>query len=797
MLSALVLLAVGTFALAILMYDWFSGLPADATAQFVGGASCIECHQDQYDLFVGSHHDLAMDVANEETVLAKFDGTKIEHFGITSTVFRDGERFMVNTQGPDGQMQDFEVTMVFGCDPLQQYMVELKPARDADGHGQYQVLRLSWDVAKQQWFYLSPPDVYEQIHPDDPLHWTSVTQRWNSNCASCHSTDLKKNFDTLSGKYNTTFVDIDVNCEACHGPGSLHVEIAQNRRFFWDANHGLGLTTKLKDSSNLPQIEACAPCHSRRTQIAPGNLEGQRYDELFSCQLLSNRIYHDDGQIRDEDYVYGSFIQSKMYHRGIKCTDCHDPHSTKVKFTDNQLCTSCHQHPAGKYDTVAHHRHQAGSKGSLCVECHMPATTYMAVDSRRDHSFRVPRPDLSVKFGTPNACTACHINEANLPETTQAKLTQYLDWIEATENGDGAVATELRRVDQQMAEAFAQWYPDAAARGDRSQYYEQMVVGKSDAADSIATLKRLALDNTAPAIFRATSAEVLGASDTDSVESLLQCLQDDEPKVAAAASRALSRPLTLSFGDRGKAKRLVSKLAELLGHDSRLVRIESARTLINVPKQVLYQMIDSTARKNLMSTIDELKQSLAQDNDLAMSHMILASLHQWNEEFSSVESSYRNAIAVEPNFTGPRANLASLIDGRLDQLNRRYASGETNLASQIENLQQSVKRYRVEENRLLKFEVDRSVGIAGVHGLHHRYGLSCYLNGDLKEAEKWLMSAYQASPKTENYVVALAAFYEETGEVAKAMKFTRELLIIAPDNPGYRRMRDNLLPKMK
>ena len=492
-LTALVLVVL---FLAFVLNEWFSALPEDAVAKFVGGSNCIDCHREQHELFLGSHHDRAMDVANDQTVLAKFDGTKIEHFGITSTVFRDGKRFMVNTQGPDGELQDFEVKMVFGYEPLQQYMVELKPAGNgADGaHGQYQVLRLSWDVEKEQWFYLSPPDVYEQLHPDDPLHWTGITQRWNSNCASCHSTNLEKNFDTLSGSYSTTFIDIDVNCESCHGPGSLHVEIAEKRRFFWDRNHGLGLTTNLKAAGNIAQIESCAPCHSRRTQIKTGDLQGRRFDEMFSCQLLSDRVYHDDGQIRDEDYVYGSFVQSKMFHRGIKCSDCHDPHSTKVKFTDNQLCTSCHQHPAGQYDTVAHHRHQPGSKGSLCVECHMPATTYMDIDPRRDHSLRVPRPDLSVKHSTPNACTACHLDKTKLPDEIQSELTQYLDWIEAAESGNDDVEAELNRVDQEMATAFTQWYPEAASRTDRSQYYEQLVVGKSAATDSQKTLQTLALD---------------------------------------------------------------------------------------------------------------------------------------------------------------------------------------------------------------------------------------------------------------------------------------------------------------
>ena len=552
-------------ASAMLLSEWLSALPADATAQFVGGASCIDCHRQQYDLFVGSHHDLAMAEATDETVLASFDGTRIEHLGITSTVFKDGDRFMVNTQGPDGQMQDFEVKMVFGYEPLQQYMVELKPAGESGAHGQYQVLRLSWDVPRQQWFYLFPPDVYEQLHPDDPLHWTSITQRWNTSCASCHSTDLKKNYDALTGSYSTTFIDIDVNCEACHGPGSLHVEIAENRRFFWDRNHGMGLTTNLKSPDNFVQVEACAPCHSRRAQIKPGDLQGQRYDELFSCQLLSDRLYHDDGQIRDEDYVYGSFIQSRMYHQGIKCSDCHDPHSAKVKFIDNQLCTSCHQHPAGKYDTPAHHRHQAGSTGSLCVECHMPETTYMAIDARRDHSFRVPRPDLSVKFGTPNACSACHVDESLLPDDSRAKLSQYLDWIIAAENGDEVVAGELKRVDQLMADAFTRWYPEAATRPDRSRYYEQLVTGKSESANSIATLSALAVDPKAPAIFRASSAEELGIRDDGSLETLLNCMNDVEPKVVAAAVRATTNQVLGTLSDEQLAGQLLPVLTRITG----------------------------------------------------------------------------------------------------------------------------------------------------------------------------------------------------------------------------------------
>ncbi len=490
-------IGVGGYLLA----DWYQVEPADSARTFVGRQSCVECHQREAELFHGSHHDLAMDRATDDTVLARFDGQEIEHFGITSRVFKDGSRFMVNTEGPDGQMHDYEVKYVFGVTPLQQYMVEMEPPRFRDVAlaseepvGRLQVLRLSWDTVSERWFYLSPPDVNEKLEPDDPLHWTGITQCWNASCAECHSTNLEKNFDPLSRTYSTTFSEIDVSCEACHGPGSLHVKLANNKSLFWDRNQGYGLN-QLKSTSNIPQVETCAPCHSRRS-ITGGQYVGCRYDEHYACQLLERQIYHDDGQIRDEDYVYGSFIQSKMFHKDIRCTDCHDPHSVKLKVNGNTLCTSCHtnQHPFAKYDTPDHHHHQPGLPGSFCVDCHMPATIYMDVDSRRDHSFRAPRPDLSVEYGTPNACTGCHLDPGKFATAREGRsIRQYLDLIIARENGDSEVSTEIALVDQQMADAFAMWYP-ANKAPERTKYFEDLVVGKSGTENSLPTLMDLARD---------------------------------------------------------------------------------------------------------------------------------------------------------------------------------------------------------------------------------------------------------------------------------------------------------------
>lgn len=810
LLLPLLFALVAVLVVGAAAYEWLNGLPEDARARYVGGAACIDCHQEQYELFDGSHHDRAMDVANDETVLARFDGSQLEHYGVTSTMFKSGERFMVNTEAPDGTMQDFEVKYVFGCEPLQQFMVETKASSSSDAIGQLQVLRLSWDVGKEEWFYLSPWDVNEKIEPDDPLHWTGITQRWNTSCASCHSTNLQKDFNPLSGSYATTFTDIDVNCEACHGPGSLHVEIANNRRFFWDRNHGYGLA-KLKGSDNLPQIETCAPCHSRRGEVAPNFKAGDRFDDHYACQLLSNGIYHADGQILEEDYVYGSFIQSKMFHQGIRCTDCHDPHSAKVKFDDNQLCTSCHQHPAGKYDSPSHHRHQPGSAGAMCVECHMPATTYMEVDPRRDHSLRVPRPDLSVSLGTPNACTACHLDEGKLPAEEREKIKQYQDWLVEVRKGNSVVSEEVQRVDAQMAAAFNEWYPDAASKNERSKYYEQLAAAKSSVEDGDKLFSALAVDRSAPAIFRASAMESLLSSDSETVLATAESgLEDKDPKVAAAALRVMGTRIDRIISRAGydssqseslrRLRKIVKSIDPMLVHEFQRVRAEAARVISSMPRQWRTQLSSSFDRQAYERELKNYKTGIRADNDHGTSHAMLGTLAEMEGDLQGAENSYRTAIAVEPGLSRIRTNLAALIDEQAEQIRDRILrmppeADKTALGRKRDALTADARKLRVEENGLLKREVARAENISGVHDLHYRYGLSCYLLGDQALAEKHLVKAYEQSPEFENYVLALATFYNESSQFSKAVKFARELIALDGDNQGYRRLLEQIRTK--
>ena len=497
--------------------DYWSAKPQGIQPSFVGRSACIDCHQAEAEKFHGSHHDLAMDLATDETVLADFNDAEIEHDGIVSRMFRDGKRFMVHTEGPTGEMEDFEIKYVFGVTPLQQYMVEFDRSPDMrpDEIPRVQVLRISWDTKNKRWFYLRPPDVADKLEPDDPLHWTGIAQRWQTMCANCHSTNLKNNFDPATQQYHTTFSEIDVSCEACHGPGSLHIELANTKSIFWDRNYRYGLA-ELKGSDTEPQLQTCAPCHSRRGLLDESFHAGDLYTDHYNLETLGRETYHDDGQIKDEVYVYGSFIQSKMYHKGIRCTDCHDPHSLQLIHPGNETCTSCHQHAAGKYDVPSHHHHKPGTPGASCVNCHMPETTYMEVDPRRDHSLRIPRPDLSVKLGTPNACSRCHVAD-QLPKLAEDMREQYAekeyaDWLLAAEQGEESISDAIQATDQWCDEACETWYGEKRQKPYHfAEPLHAFRSGQPDSLEGLVDMIQRPLDSV-PEIAKATALRELAES---------------------------------------------------------------------------------------------------------------------------------------------------------------------------------------------------------------------------------------------------------------------------------------------
>jgi len=391
------------------------------TTDFIGSAACETCHEQEYRDWRNSHHELAMQVADESTVLGDFDNASFDYFGTSTRFSKRGSEYFVNTENENGELQDYRVTHTFGVTPLQQYLVEFPG-------GRMQALPFAWDSRSedeggQRWYHLYPD---EYIEPGDELHWTGRLQNWNYMCAECHSTNLVMGYDAPTGTYNTTYDELSVGCEACHGPGAEHhklavtgnlaeqsglvVDLDDNRNAAWIMNMATGIAERSKPLDGvLRQPEACGRCHSRRGIIAAEYEYGRPLSDTHRLALLDEHLYFPDGQIKDEVYVYGSFVQSRMYRAGVTCSDCHNSHSGELHTgsTPSEVCSQCHL--PTKFAAADHSHHNLDD--ATCVDCHMMSRTYMGVDDRRDHSFRIPRPDLSVAIETPNACNNCHAEQ--------------------------------------------------------------------------------------------------------------------------------------------------------------------------------------------------------------------------------------------------------------------------------------------------------------------------------------------------------------------------------------------------
>ncbi|MGE0755578.1 MAG: tetratricopeptide repeat protein [Pirellulaceae bacterium] len=754
------ILALVVGAGGVVFADWWIVVPESETAHYVGSASCIDCHAQEAERWRGSYHDLAMDPATPETVLGDFQDAELTHFGITSRMFRRDGKFYVHTEGADGQMADFEVKYVLGVAPLQQYMVEFDRPADArpDEVGRVQVLPICWDTRQKKWFFLQPPDVSERVLPGDDLHWTGIAQRWNNMCADCHTTNYHKNFDARSQQYHTTFTDMDVSCEACHGPGSVHVQLASASSLFWDRKRGYGLAN-LKDSNPRTEIETCAPCHSMRRIVHTGFQGGQPFFDSYANELLLGHLYHADGQIREEVYEYGSFTQSKMYQKGIRCSDCHDPHSTQVKYQGNQLCTSCHQHPAGKYDTPNHHHHAPGREGALCTSCHMPKTTYMEVDPRLDHSLRIPRPDVSVQVGTPNACSGCHLAEGGLPAARSAQLPEYADWLRAAREGDGEVKEALAKVDRWAAERFTAWYGTKADAADH--YATTLTAARRGDLDARERLIKLIRDRRLSGILRATCLFELGQyAQDDVVSTSAEMLTDEEPLVRLAALPNLERL---------PEDQLVKRAAPLLRDPLRAVRAEAGRVLARVD----IRWLDGPQRQAREAALEEYRQGLVANNDRAVAHLGLGVLAEQLGDLPGAREAYETALRIEPQMAGPRANLAALLE--------QFAASERDETA-AQHLARRVQDLRQQELELLRRDAQLVPRNASVR---YRLGLSLYLHGQLAEAEHELREAVQLSPNTADFVLGLALLLQKQNQIPEAIEWTRRLLVLRPGDPSY------------
>ncbi len=652
-----------------------------------------------------------MQPATDATVLGNFKDAIFVNGAVASTFFKRAGKFMVRTDGPDGALHDFQIRYTFGVAPLQQYLIAMPG-------GRLQALGIAWDSRPreqggQRWFHLYPG---LKLKAGGPLHWSGIDQNWNFMCADCHSTNLRKHYDSATRTFATTYAEIDVGCEACHGPGSDHlawaakraggdsygttrgltIALDERRGVVWHVDDASGHVVRDVPRLSEREIQMCARCHSRRSQIHEDYVHGQPLGDDYRVALLDDDRYFPDGQIKDEDYEYGSFIQSRMYHAGVTCSDCHEPHSLKLRAQGNGVCLQCHT--SAKYASPRHHFHPAGSSGARCVECHMPTRTYMVVDARRDHSIRIPRPDLTVELGVPNACNECHRDKS------------------------------------------AQWAAQQlAARGARTtdgfqQFAEALFAGASGAPDAARALAALLDDRAQPAIARASAAALIVKGRGWFGAGRMRELAGES---SALLRRAAASALTDSDTRADPGIPLL-----FLRDPVRAVRIEAADAMAGTPAAGL----SGSAPAALRDATAEYIAAQELNADRPQAHSSLAALFERRKAFAAAESQLETALALDPYFAPAAVNLADL-DRELGR--------------------------EADARRVLEAAIRRAPDEAS---LQHALGLSLIREGNRPEGMNHLAAAARLDPEDARFAYVYAVALEESGERPAALEVLERAL---------------------
>ncbi|KUJ86260.1 hypothetical protein AVO45_04100 [Ruegeria marisrubri] len=587
-------------SLASLSTLFFLVVPAwSQVPAYVGSDRCADCHKEQVSAWASSHHAKAWTKPGPDTVLANFDGTEYSHDGMTVRFSTEGDDYFAEVTEKDGTTARYKLHSVVGVAPLQQYLFETEP-------GRLQSFDVVWDTEKSEWFHLYPD---QDLPPDDGLHWTGPYKNWNGRCAECHATGFQKNYGPKTGRYSSSQSEIGVGCEACHGPGSAHLDWATGKALAEGVDE-YGFTMSWGKGDTEAEIQQCAGCHSRREPLQDGNpLPGTAFHDAYNLSVLRPGLYHPDGQILDEVYVYGSFLQSKMYAKGVGCMNCHEPHGATLKAEGNAVCTQCHS-PVGNaefptlakqaYDSPEHHHHPKDSEGAQCKSCHMIERVYMGVDGRRDHSFRIPRPELGARIGAPDACTDCHGNKGQ-------------DWA---------------------AERIAEWFPQSDRRG--AHFGEAFAKAFEASDDAASELLALASSQKQPAIVRATALYLLQPYGSPEISGQTAPLLSDGDPLVRANAVALQRS--------AQVDERVTRLSPLLQDGMQSVRLAAAREFLAVRAETL-----SPSQKALVGrAMADWRRSLSNRLDFPETHMVLGGMALTLRDAKAAEQAFREVVKMDP-----------------------------------------------------------------------------------------------------------------------------------------------------
>lgn len=683
---------------------------------YIGDENCTSCHKEAAESWKGSHHDKAMQLVTEDSVLGDFNDVSVSLDGVAYFFFRKESDFFVKTTELDGSENEYKVTYVFGLTPLQQYIIDFKD-------GKKQVLRVTWDTIDQKWFHQYAGD---EIVITDWLHWSRGAQNWNTMCAECHSTNLKKNYFVEKDSFHTTYSSINVSCESCHGPGAQHLNWANSGRTDGDMHMVLGNDQK-------SQMNMCAPCHARRVKLSKDLIPGLNFEDQYLIQNISSDFYHLDGQILEEDYVYGSFLQSKMHAQGVKCGDCHNVHSNKLKMTGNKLCLQCHV--PDTYDSPKHHFHQANTEASQCINCHMTGKYYMGNDFRRDHSFRIPRPDQSVAHGTPNACSECHKDKSE-------------EWA---------------------AEWVVNWYGE-----ERKPHFSDYLLLSNQTELNVTERKKLDTfinDLNYPAIARSTVIDNINYTNEEQLKSLLTALNDSS---AIVRYNALIQFRSMSPQDR------IAIAQKHMVDSTKLVRIGSAQLLVGFEGDGW----NETDKLSLYKANEELEEMLYSSADFSTGRLQLGDHFMQTNDIPTAIKHYEKALKMDSLLFPVYTNLATAYsiakqtDKALETLNI-WMDKQPDAARPY--YLRALLNFEIGNNDIAEEDLKMAIEL-NPRDSRSMYNLSTYYYQikEFQKAEIQVKKALQIEPNNQEIKYLYALILKEMGNIQESNKIIQELQMQNP-----------------
>ncbi|HEY3816987.1 MAG TPA: multiheme c-type cytochrome [Polyangiaceae bacterium] len=376
--------------------------PSLDVPDYVGAAACAECHRAIYDAWQRSPHGRSMAAATPESVLAGFDGPPVTLADGSVSFSRDGDGFFMDIASRTGhERRKVDVVLASG----RQH--QLYAVKGADGA--LSLLPVVWATKVKEWLPLS---LYQaaDLDPESAKYWGA--QDMTKGCVSCHLSQAYRHVGPDGVR--SAYVDLSVNCEACHGAGAEHV---RRRR----AGRTDEVYRNLAPLSSVDESRVCGGCHGfqlKRYVFPPAD---DKLPQIFVMSLI-NESLRPDGTQHGTSYQYPAHVLSAGFREKIlHCKDCHAPHGLEArdKFGEsaqgalsNKQCTDCHEELVAPKPVAAHTHHPASVR---CVDCHM-SYSWVGDDDRKhqrtsDHSISIPHPEESLAFGTPNACTTCHVGK--------------------------------------------------------------------------------------------------------------------------------------------------------------------------------------------------------------------------------------------------------------------------------------------------------------------------------------------------------------------------------------------------